>query len=58
MAKDDIDNTDIVEDTVSTAVEAPILEAAPKHNFFVRLYTGTGAFEVIGRRKMWYAISV
>lgn len=57
MAKDDIDNTDIVEDTVSTAVEAPILKAAPKHNFFVRLYTGTGAFEVIGRRKMWYAIS-
>lgn len=32
-------------------------EAAPKHGFFVRLYTGTGAFEVIGRRKMWYAIS-
>lgn len=31
--------------------------AAPKHGFFVRLYTGTGAFEVIGKRKMWYAIS-
>ena len=30
---------------------------APKHGFFVRLYTGTGAFEVIGRRKMWYTIS-
>ena len=32
-----------------TAVEAPDLEAAaPRHGFFVRLYTGTGAFEVIG----------
>ena len=25
----------------------------PRHGFFVRLYTGTGAFEVIGRRKLW-----
>lgn len=44
----------------STAVEAPPLDAAtptPHHGFFVRLYTGTGAFEVIGRRKMWYLIS-
>jgi preprotein translocase subunit SecF len=31
--------------------------AAPRHSFFVRLYTGTGAFDVIGKRKMWYAIS-
>jgi preprotein translocase subunit SecF len=30
---------------------------APKHGFFVRLYTGTGAFEVIGRRKLWYSVS-
>ncbi|WP_264059311.1 protein translocase subunit SecF, partial [Mycolicibacterium psychrotolerans] len=45
----------------STALEAPDLEAgaadAPKHGFFVRLYTGTGAFEVIGRRKFWYGFS-
>ncbi|MEO8815792.1 MAG: protein translocase subunit SecF [Mycobacterium sp.] len=27
------------------------------HSFLSRLYTGTGAFEVIGRRRMWYAIS-
>lgn len=31
--------------------------AAPKHTFFVRLYTGTGAFEVIGKRKLWYIVS-
>lgn len=46
----------------STAVEAPSIEAgtaaeSPQHGFFVRLYTGTGAFEVIGRRKFWYAVS-
>jgi preprotein translocase subunit SecF len=46
--------------TDSSAVEAPDLEAAAanaKHGFFVRLYTGTGAFEVIGRRKLWYTVS-
>jgi preprotein translocase subunit SecF len=47
--------------TESTGVEAADLEAAaagaPRHGFFVRLYTGTGAFEVIGRRKLWFSIS-
>ncbi|WP_137147640.1 protein translocase subunit SecF [Mycolicibacterium sp. CR10] len=45
----------------SDAVEAPDLESAaldaPKHGFFVRLYTGTGAFDVMGRRKFWYLVS-
>jgi preprotein translocase subunit SecF len=47
------------EDLTTTAVEAPDLEAtaAPKHGFFVRLYTGTGAFEVIGKRKLWFTVS-
>lgn len=49
------------EDVKDTAVEVPNIEstsaALPKHGFFVRLYTGTGAFEVIGRRKFWYAVS-
>jgi preprotein translocase subunit SecF len=47
--------------TDSAGVDAPDLESeasdAPRHSFFVRLYTGTGAFEVIGRRKLWYGIS-
>jgi preprotein translocase subunit SecF len=43
--------------TVSGAVEATGSAKAPKHSFFVRLYTGTGAFEVIGKRKLWYAVS-
>ncbi len=55
MAKHTSDVTD------TTGVEAPDIEstgsAAPQHGFFVRLYTGTGAFEVVGRRKLWYTIS-
>ncbi|WP_102141111.1 protein translocase subunit SecF [Mycobacterium hubeiense] len=47
-------------DVESSAVEAPSLESTPtppQHGFFVRLYTGTGAFDIIGRRKLWFAIS-
>ena len=29
----------------------------PHHNFLSRLYTGTGAFEIVGRRRLWYAVS-
>lgn len=29
----------------------------PRHGILTRLYTGTGAFEVVGRRKLWFAIS-
>jgi preprotein translocase subunit SecF len=29
----------------------------PRHGFFTRLYTGTGAFNVIGRRRMWFGIT-
>jgi preprotein translocase subunit SecF len=47
--------------TESTAVEAPDLESAvsgvPRHGFLTRLYTGTGGFDVIGRRKLWFAVS-
>jgi preprotein translocase subunit SecF len=32
-------------------------EKLPHHSFIARLYTGTGAFEVIGRRRLWYGIS-
>ncbi|MGJ6124815.1 protein translocase subunit SecF [Mycolicibacterium sp. Y3] len=58
-AKHSTDSTDLED---SGAVEAPALDSAessnlPQHGFFVRLYTGTGAFEVIGKRKMWFIIS-
>ncbi|GJF08643.1 protein-export membrane protein SecF [Mycolicibacterium cyprinidarum] len=49
------------ETATSGAVEVSDLEStatsAPRHGFFVRLYTGTGAFEVMGQRKIWYAVS-
>lgn len=32
-------------------------QRASEHSFFNRLYTGTGAIDVIGRRRMWYAIT-
>src|SRR4029078_12593393 len=45
----------------SGAIESPDLEEmsaeAPKHGFFVRLYTGTGGVEFIGRRKLCYSVS-
>jgi preprotein translocase subunit SecF len=46
-------------DLTTKAVEAPDLESAavPRHGFFIRLYTGTGAFEVIGKRRLWYTVS-
>jgi preprotein translocase subunit SecF len=44
-------SADTVELTHDTAAELP------HHSFFNRLYTGTGAFEVVGRRKLWYGVS-
>jgi preprotein translocase subunit SecF len=46
-------------DVATEAVEAPSLDSTTttRHGFFSRLYTGTGAFEVIGRRKLWFSIS-
>jgi preprotein translocase subunit SecF len=45
-------------DVVSTGEElTAATSAAPQHGFFVRLYTGTGAFDVVGKRKLWYGIS-
>ena len=62
-SKDAIDDvTDVGQavelDDASTAEELGTSTAgAPQHGFFVRLYTGTGAFDVIGRRKLWFGIS-
>ncbi len=40
-----------------TATDSVDTAKLPQHGFFTRLYTGTGAFEVVGRRKLWFAIS-
>ncbi|BBX74041.1 protein translocase subunit SecF [Mycobacterium shinjukuense] len=58
-AKAGIDAAELSEAT-ETAVQPTGAEAAselPHHGFFSRLYTGTGAFEVVGRRKLWFGIS-
>lgn len=39
---------------MTTTNESP---AAYNPGVFTRLYTGTGAFNIIGRRKMWYTIT-
>ncbi|GAA4404463.1 protein translocase subunit SecF [Tsukamurella soli] len=33
------------------------LTAAPQHGFLSRLYTGTGAFAIVGRRRLWFGIT-
>ncbi|MBD8505320.1 protein translocase subunit SecF [Hoyosella sp. G463] len=33
-------------------------EQAPRHGFFHRLYTGTGAFEIVARRKMFFLVAL
>ncbi len=53
------DKTTAVEisDDTATVVRPTRDETLPHHSFLSRLYTGTGAFEVIGRRRLWYGIS-
>ena len=60
MSKHSADDTELELTEAVEVEEAPATEQdsnLPHHSFFVRLYTGTGAFEVIGKRRMWYAIS-
>jgi preprotein translocase subunit SecF len=44
------------ETTETGAVELTGAEPA-RRSFVTRLYTGTGAFEVVGRRRLWFGIS-
>ncbi|MGJ0121342.1 protein translocase subunit SecF [Williamsia sp. MIQD14] len=39
------------------ASEARNNEIAKRHSLLSRLYTGTGAFEIVGKRKTWYIVS-
>lgn len=48
---------DADEDATESPEAVDTAAGLPRHGFFSRLYTGTGAFEVIGRRRMWYAAS-
>src|SRR6516165_1335806 len=52
--------TDATETAEATEGAVDLTDSAaqlPHHSFISRLYTGTGAFEVIGRRRLWYGIS-
>ena len=49
-------DTETAAELESGAVEASS-GTVQHHSFLNRLYTGTGAFEVIGKRKLWFAIS-
>ncbi|MBJ8337371.1 protein translocase subunit SecF [Antrihabitans sp. YC3-6] len=40
-----------------STITEPKTTAAPHHSFFSRLYTGTGAFEVVGKRRIYYIIT-
>src|ERR1700744_1949168 len=57
--ENDKTETDAAEITEATegAVELKSGIQLPHHSFISRLSTGTGAFEVIGRRRLWYGIS-
>lgn len=57
-AIDDVsDGVDAAELDDSSTAEELGASGAPRHGFFVRLYTGTGAFDVVGKRKLWFGIS-
>ena len=47
----ELDDTSAAEDLTASGA------GAPRHGFFIRLYTGTGAFDVVGKRKLWFGVS-
>ena len=51
------DATEITEASDGTVQLTDGGTGQPRRSFVSRLYTGTGAFEVIGRRRLWYGIS-
>ncbi len=55
------DKTSGIDVTSATQLDATGVEvsdvALPRHGFFNRLYTGTGGFDVMGRRKMFFGIT-
>jgi preprotein translocase subunit SecF len=50
--------TDVTSATALDATGVEVPDAAlPRHSFFTRLYTGTGGFDVMGKRKIFFAIT-
>ncbi|WP_234879004.1 protein translocase subunit SecF [Mycobacteroides salmoniphilum] len=55
MSNDNSTDKSAAKEVTSTAVETA--SAAPEHGFLYRLYTGTGAVDVVGKRTLWFGIS-
>jgi preprotein translocase subunit SecF len=53
----DSDAAGITESDSAVELTSDSAAQLPRHSLIARLYTGTGAFEVIGRRRLWYGIS-
>ena len=51
------DTRDSSAPTPATGSDADFV-ADTSRSFLSRLYTGTGAFEIVGRRRMWYLVSL
>ena len=51
------DATEITEASEGATELTDSSAGLPHHGFLSRLYTGTGAFEVVGRRRLWFGIS-
>lgn len=64
VAKKTVPGKTVAKKTTATKSARAVVErdddtttVGTQHSFLSRLYTGTGAFEVVGRRKLWYGIS-
>ncbi|OIN79926.1 protein translocase subunit SecF [Mycobacterium malmoense] len=55
--KTETEAAEITEPTSGAVEPTDGSDQPPRHGFISRLYTGTGAFEVVGRRRLWYGIS-
>jgi preprotein translocase subunit SecF len=53
---DEADDADDGKDAPAKSKPAKPDADSPHHGFLSRLYTGTGGFEVIGKRRMWFMI--
>ncbi|MGV9711141.1 protein translocase subunit SecF [Gordonia sp. NPDC003424] len=54
--RSDVPKPVAVTDEPDTAADADFVPAANR-SFLSRLYTGTGAFDIVARRRMWYIIT-
>lgn len=56
MMTDNSNDLDVTA-AASSSPSGQVGSQVPQHGFFTRLYTGTGAFDVVGKRKLWYLIT-